>query len=335
MQGKNGIAAAGLAIQRILLRIRNASLTAALALGSACLVAATSAVAQQFDVIGANVQKRANGVLTLMGYQLTPDVTTSSLSISDSATSNPDLTMVTLGGGFTVSREFPLYLEGTAGYSRYDPTFVATQGQDERPVPVKWNSISGTGGIGWDFRIAENLVLRPIFNFSLGHVESDSAIAGRLLEGRTGAELDFLQNGRMNAYGLGGSLMLDYERFRPEGDIDVELRYTNINLRTFDSSAAVKGSVAAQSVNLWSRWRAPTGMTLLERPLRYVLEYTHTTFFGALDGVLGFNHLNAFGVGLEVDTSKYDIFVTRARMVVRYVVGEGVSGVSVGLAVSF
>ena len=90
-------------------------LGAALALGSACLFAPTSAAAQLFDFIGANVQKRANGVLALMGYQLTPDVTTSSLAISDGATGNPDLTMVTLGGGFTVSREFPLYLEGTVG----------------------------------------------------------------------------------------------------------------------------------------------------------------------------------------------------------------------------
>jgi hypothetical protein len=308
---------------------------AALALSSACQVAPTSAAAQLSDFIGANVQKRANGVLALIGYQLTPDVTTSSLAISDGATGNPDLTMVTLGGGFTVSREFPLYLEGTVGYSRYDPTFVATTGQEQRPVPVKWNSIAGSGGLGWDFRIAEDLVLRPIFNFSLGHVESDSAVAGRLVEGQTGVEGDFLQNGRMNAYGLGGSLMLDYERYRPDGEIDVELRYTNINLRSFDSSAAVRGSAAAQSVNLWSRWRAPTRLTLLERPLRYVFEYTHTTFFGSLDGVLGFNHLNAFGVGLEVDTSKYDIVATRARMIVRYVVGEGVSGVSVGLAVSF
>jgi hypothetical protein len=129
--------------------------------------------------------------------------------------------------------------------------------------------------------------------------------------------------------------MLDYERYRPENEIDVELRYTNIHLRSVDSPTAVEGSADAQSVNFWSRWRAPTGLTMLQRPIRYVLEYTHTTFLGDLDGVLGFNHLNTFGVGLELDSSAYDIIVTRWRMVMRYTVGESVHGWSLGLAVSF
>jgi hypothetical protein len=129
--------------------------------------------------------------------------------------------------------------------------------------------------------------------------------------------------------------MLDYERYRPENEIDAELRYTNIRLQSYDSPAAVEGSADAQSINLWTRWRAPTGIRMLQQPLRYVLEYTHTTFFGDLDGVLGFNHLNTFGVGLELDSSANGIIVTRWRMVMRYTVGESVSGWSLGLAVSF
>lgn len=315
-------------------------LTRALAAATLFAGAHGTALAQlvppaDWSLIGSNVQKRANGVLALMGFQLTPDVTTGSLAISNDPTSNPDFRQTSLGGGFTISKDFPLYLEGTAGYSRYDPTFVATGGEGERRIPVKWNSVSGTGGIGWDFPLTDELTLRPIFNFSLGRVASDSALAGLLLERRTGTELEFLANGRLKAYGLGGSLMLDYQRYRTENEIDVELRYTNIQLRSYDSPTAVQGSADAQSVNLWTRWRAPTGLTALQRPVRYVLEYTHTTFFGDLDGVLGFNHLNTLGVGLELDSSAYDIFVTRWRMVMRYTKGESVDGWSLGLAVSF
>jgi hypothetical protein len=74
---------------------------------------------------------------------------------------------------------------------------------------------------------------------------------------------------------------------------------------------------------------------MLERPLRYVLEFAHTTFVGDLDGVLGFNYLSSLGVGLELDSSAYDIHVTRTRLMARYKVGENVRGWSVGLAVSF
>jgi len=270
-----------------------------------------------------------NGVLSLMGYMLTPDVTTGGLAISNAATGNPDFGMTTLGGGFTSRKEFPLYLEGTLGYARYDPTFIASNGQTS--VAAKWDAYSATGGVGWDFPLARELVLRPVFNFSFGRVDSNLSAS----QTGTGEEIDCLRNGQLNAYGLGGSLVLDYERYRPESEIDVELRYTNIYLQSFSSSAAVKGSADAQSISFWSRWRAPSGFSMLQRPLRYVLEFAHTSFLGDLDGVLGFNHLSSFGTGLELDSSARDIAVTRTRLMARYKVGEHVTGWSIGLAVSF
>ena len=78
--------------------------------------------------------------------------------------------MSSSGGGFTLSRDFPLYLEGTAAYSRYDPTFVVSDGTDSRSIPTTWNSASATAGIGWDFPIAQDLVFRTIVNFSSGTV---------------------------------------------------------------------------------------------------------------------------------------------------------------------
>jgi hypothetical protein len=86
--------------------------------------------------------------------------TTSSLSINSGATGNPGFGQTQLGGGFTLSKSFPLYLEGTLAYSRYDPTFIATDGAQQRPLPTRWNTFSSTAGIGWDFRITDELVFR-------------------------------------------------------------------------------------------------------------------------------------------------------------------------------
>jgi hypothetical protein len=290
-----------------------------------------------FELVGASVQKRANAVLSLMGYSLTPDVTTGSLSINDSAASNPGFRLTTLGGGDILSRDFPLYLEGTAAYSRYDPVFVATNGVESRSIPVKWNTLTGTGGVGWDFFLTDDLKLRPIFNFSLGRVASDASIASFILENQTGLEIDFIKEGKLNAIGLGGSLMLDYEMSRPDYEIDVELRYTNIHIRTTrGTSAAVAGSADTQSVGLWSRWRAPIGgLTLLDRPLRYVLEFSHSRYFGDESAVLGVDYLSAVGAGLELDSSKYPIIITRTRMMFRYMFSPYAHGTSVGFAVSF
>ena len=129
--------------------------------------------------------------------------------------------------------------------------------------------------------------------------------------------------------------MLDYERYRPENEVDVELRYSNIHLQSFDSSQAVEGHADAQTFSVWSRYRAPSGMTALERPVRYVLEYAYTSFLADLRGVLGFEDVHSFGAGLELDSSNRDVYVTRTRLLVRYKIGNNVTGWALGLGISF
>lgn len=300
------------------------------------LLGTVSANAADSSVSGANLQNIANGVLMLMGYSLTPDVTTGSLSFTNAESGNPGFSMSSLGAGFTASSSFPLYLEGTAAYSRYDPTFVVTDGTEARRVPTKWNSFSTTVGIGWDFPIAYELVLRPIGNFSLGRVSSDLKIGKQIIENVTGEEIDFLDNGSLDAMGAGGSLMLDWERYRYANEIDVELRYTNIYLKSYsNTSDAIEGHADTQNISLWSRWRAPTGLTALDQPVRYVFEFSHTQFIGELRGAMGFDWLSSLGAGLELDSSAYPVIVTRTRLLGRYKFGNNVQGWSVGIACSF
>ena len=287
-------------------------------------------------VIGGNVKRHADAVLAVMSYTTVPDVTTSSLSINNGTTGNPGFGQTQLGGGFTLSKSVPVYMEGTLAYSRYDPTFVATDGAEQRALPTRWNTFSTTIGLGWDFHITDELVLRPILNGTIGRVSSDLKVGQSIVNHVTDSNIQFLNNGSLDAYGYGGSLMLDYEHYRENYEIDVELRATDIYLRSFGgSSEAVQGSATAQQFSLWARWRAPTGWHALDRPVRYVLETAYSHYFGDSAGVLGFNDLTSLGVGLELDSSKYPIVITRTRAIVRYVFGHNVHGVSLGLAVSF
>ena len=314
------------------------TITITLALGLVLASAPTMSQTNggQWVLIDGNLQKRVNGVLAMMGYTVFPDVTTSSLSISNSATGNPSMTMAQLGGGFTVSKSFPLYLEGNAAFSRYDPVFIATDGTEQREIPAQWSTLTGTVGVGWDFPLARELVLRPIANFTLGRMTSDLTAATRIVEGETGQEIKFLENGSLNAVGFGGSLMLDYEHYRENYEIDVELRYTTTYLQSIPgTSEELKGSTLSQNLNLWSRWRAPIGLTALHRPVRYVLEFTFSHYFGNQDDILGFNNLCSLGAGLELDSSYYSKLFSRVRLMGRYRFGEDVSGFSIGLGISF
>ncbi|MEY3731349.1 MAG: hypothetical protein RLZZ57_2105 [Pseudomonadota bacterium] len=289
---------------------------------------------------GYSLQQAADGVLGLLGYNVIPDVTASSLSISRGGQNDTGLQTTQFGLGFTVDPDFPLYLEGFLGYSRYDPRFVFSEGAQKSVLPTRWNNVSGTVGVGWDFPIIEGLVFRPILNASLGHVETDVSLIGRLLELKFNRELAFLDRGRMNAYGLGGSLMLDLNIQRPGYEVDLELRYTDIRLSTFgDTSTLVRGESDAKTANVWGRVRWPMDAEMFGRPLRWVVDFSHSRFFG--DQVaLGFDHLTKVGGGIEMNVGRYELGVwdfnmQSIRIVGRYLFGNNVSGASVGLAVSF
>ena len=281
------------------------------------------------------IKNNTDDVLALMSFSVVPDLTASFLSFDDSQMGQNRLLMTQFAGGDTISKTFPLYLEGSAAFMRYDPTFVATQGLERRRLPARWNSVALTGGIGWDFNITRNLVLRPIFNFSLAHLESDLSLLGRLADYNFDPSFDFLKNGRLNAYGLGGSLMLDYALVTPKYEVDVELRYTNIQLRSFESSSVVRGNAVAEAVSFYARYRAPTGLIVMDRPLRYVLEAATTSYIGDQRGLLGFNNLSSVGAGIEFDSSAKTSLISRTRIVARYAFGQNVRGFAVGLAVSF
>jgi len=281
------------------------------------------------------LKKRADALMTITGYSLTPDVTTGNLKINTGSGDRADLQMTSLGGGDRISANFPLYLEGTLALNRYNPTFTDGIGSSTVNIPMYWNSITGTGGIGWDFPITDQLRFRPIANVMLGHLESDASVATRYINNNRDVNLQFINSGRMNSYGLGGSVMLDYENYKPDQEIDIELRYTNIAIQTFDSSTAVQGSADSQSVSLWARSRIPTPFMALDRPLRAVFEVANTQFLGDLRGTLGFVTLSSIGTGIELDRSASDPIFSRIRLVFRYQFGLNIRGTSIGLAASF
>jgi opacity protein-like surface antigen len=281
------------------------------------------------------IKNNADDVLAIMAFSVVPDLTASFLSFDDAQSGQNRLNMIQFAGGESFGKTFPVYVEGSAAFMRYDPTFVATLGEQKRRLAARWNSIALTGGVGLDFPLSKNWVLRPIFNFSLGHLESDLSLAGRFLENQFDQSFDFLKNGQLNAYGLGGSVMLDYTLVKPAYEIDLELRYTIIRLKAFKSSQAVGGTASAEAASVYARYRAPTGLYVMDRPLRYVLELASTTYLGDQRGLLGFNNLSSVGAGIEFDSSAKSSLISRTRIVGRYAFGQNVRGFAIGLAVSF
>jgi hypothetical protein len=240
-----------------------------------------------------------------------------------------------VGGGFTWSKRMPLHLEGNAAYSRFDPVLLVSDGTGQRPVPVNRTSLSVTGGIGWDIPLAEHWTLRPILNFTWGHVSSDHEIPKWWIGSRTDVELECLERGRMNARGLGASLMVDCENSAPDTEVDLEMRCTDVKPRSSgDLSDVVQADASAASASVWVRRRVPTGWVVWDRPVRHVLEGAYTRFLGSQTEV-GVDCMTSLGLGIELDSRAHDIRVTRWRGLLRYKFGPDIAGWSVGLAAGF
>ena len=308
-------------------------------------VAAAQELGDRIDALRGALRGRGAGVLGLMGYNMTPDGSTNALQVNRTTASDDEgsslLTLGQFGAGFTVSESFPLWLEGYVGYARYDPRAVFT-GLGPRETPLRWNNVAATIGIGYDIRLAEYLWLRPIFNASLGYAAGDATLFGHFVSWRSGRDVALLTDRQAWVAGLGGSLMLAYYDYRPERDIDIELRYTQLELQTVgDTLRAARGTATAQTIGVWARYRWPTGLEAFGRPVRWVLDGSASYYIGDQADVLGFRWSVKAGGGIEVDLGRYEvgavgIYLSRVRLVARYFYGDGgVTGASVGLGMSF
>ena len=125
---------------------------------------------------------KTTGALAMFGMSALPTETASTLVLDTGSPSESiyDFKASQFGGGFTVSDQFPLYLEGFLGWNRYDPSLLVADSTRTSLLPLKWTSFAATGGIGWDFPLTDDLVLRPIAHISLGRIQTDASVLRRI-----------------------------------------------------------------------------------------------------------------------------------------------------------
>lgn len=303
-------------------------------------------VAARLEALRGSLRSRPGGVLGLMGYGVVPDGSANAVQVNSAAIGSGEegdttLTLSQFGFGFTVSEAFPLFLESYVSYARYDPRAVFT-GDAIRSTALRWNNFTGTLGVGYDIRLAENLWLRPIVNVSVGYAAGDATLFAAFVAARRDVDLSALTDRDVMAFGLGGSLVLAYYDYRPERDIDVELRYTQIQLETFGNTLpAARGTSTAETIGLWTRYRWPTGREAFGRPIRWVLDGSASWYLGDQKDAIGFAWSVKAGGGIEFDTGRWElgafgINLNRVRLIGRYFYGDNdITGYSVGIGMSF
>lgn len=291
------------------------------------------------DLFARGVRDKTTGALAIFGMSALPTETASTLLLNTGGESDEDYDFKggQLGGGFTVSDGFPIYFEGFLGWNRYDPVLLLSGTGRPSRLPLKWTSISATGGIGWDFSLTDHLVLRPMAHVSLGRVQTDLSVAATFIANQLGLDTSFLGAGGIWVGGGGASLGLEYNRrWDSDYEVDVTLRHTHLYLKPVFSDKDYAGEANAITTALWSRLRVPTGLHLWDRPIRGVFEVSGSYLPGDQGKVLGTDWLLQSGVGIEIDFSETWVpLLTTTRLTARYTRGERLEGFSIGLGASF
>lgn len=301
-------------------------------------VIAGPAAAQDWNgIFGALLRRNAEGALAAYGISAVPSETASTLSLDSSSDKYSSFTAAQLGGGFTLSEAFPLYLEGFLGYSRYNPVLVLGDKVVRTDLPLKWTTIAATGGMGWEVELNDDLSLIPMAHVSLGRIQSDSSIVAQIIADRLGLDTSFIDGGGMTVGGAGASLTLAYNhRWESDYEVDLTLRHTHIHLRPIGKNSDIIASADAITTAFWSRLRIPTGLHLFNRPVRIVTEASGSYLPGDQGRALQTTWLAQAGLGAEIDlTETWTPLVTTVRMVARVTTGERLQGFSLGLAASF
>lgn len=290
------------------------------------------------DIFKQLQRQNAAGSMAILGLVGIPDDSVGSIFLQSGQTGSAyDFRSAQLGGGFRISENFPLYLEGYAGYARYDPVLFFSNNGQTSELPLKWTSVALTGGVGWEFDLGEYWFLRPMAHISLGRTQSDSSVIAQVIANQLGLDAEYLESGGLWAGGYGGSATLGFRRrWDNDHELETRLRYTYLEYQPIgDDEDLLVTSNAANAV-LWTRYRFPTGWRLFDRPVRGVTDFSYSYLLGDQAKVLQTDWLARIGVGGEIDLSETWVpWVTTTRLMVRYYGSDTVNGFSVGLGISF
>ncbi|MES0827723.1 autotransporter outer membrane beta-barrel domain-containing protein [Ruegeria sp. SCP11] len=289
------------------------------------------------DGNGFDVRENIKGALAILGISAAPNESASVLLLDKNAANGDDYDLRggQIGGGFRISKSVPVYLEGYFGFSNYDPVFLLSGSSTRTDIESYWTSIAATGGVGWQFDISENWKIRPMVNFSIGRVQSDSSIAAQVISNALEEDLDFLSDGGITALGYGGSLVAEFNRrWASDYELDLRFRHTHIILEPLDTDLV--GQAEAISTVAWSRVRVPTQFTAFSQPTRWVGEASVSYIPGDQGIVLDSEWLAQRGGGVELDYSRNEFaWIKEFRLMARIAKGDNIKGYSAGIAIKF
>jgi hypothetical protein len=241
------------------------------------------------------------------------------------------------------------WLEGVSPYAELTLSYIhARQNVSLNPASalttgarVTFDATTALAGIGLDVPVLEPIggrtVLRPIFLAGYTRVTGDARFSGENAALLTTALQGLLTNVSSDSLMLGGAIALVHDR-ELGGDITMQasLRYNqiaDIGLNASDKALDTTNGFGVGTAAL--EFKGPTGIEIAGHGLRWIAFANGNWLFGPHRDALGFTSFVELGGGVEIATGTALPLVQGISLRGSGIFGDGITGWSVGLSVSF
>lgn len=290
-------------------------------------------IAQGIDPDASEAAARA--ALSALGVAATPNEALPTLSFLRASGTGADFRSYQLKGGFLLENR-KLFVEGLVAYQNYNPQVVFPDIAPGVQLNVTWESVAATFGLGWEFSLADNWKLRPLGHLSIGNVASGAKFDGFPLSAEA-ARAARAVDGNLDALGVGASLSLTRQGALGPWNTEYRLRHTFLDFQPIDSPTAGNAKASSNQTNLYARFTHPiNSIRLFDTPTRLVLDAGTVLYHGDSAAVLGTDWLASVGVGLEIDTERFNApLIKKARVMLKAIAAEEYDGFSFGVGIGF
>ncbi|NUU67310.1 hypothetical protein HQN64_14525 [Enterobacteriaceae bacterium BIT-l23] len=228
---------------------------------------------------------------------------------------------------------FRPYIEGTFGYVRSDQNLDLG---DSDYLRLDTKTLSALGGVGAEFDIASNTILRPMVLVGYSHTSNDASSAGFLGDTLYSAGRGVIADFKMRSMLYGGALELE-QRHRWENDVKLtaNLRYDYLVDDIYSASdSSLEERNEFNVLTGATELNGPTDLAPFGLPLRWI-GFITGTYMPDTRGDIGFDYFVEIGGGIELVDNGVIPGIEGVSLRGSGIVGDGVEGWSVGLSAEF
>lgn len=300
-------------------------------------------VDQLRDVLRSEAKRvdQGNAFQSLMIFGSMPGISTAHFSVDDDGSDDFTINPFKL----PLSHDFdPVwgtvrpYAELTLGYlTAKEKQHLNLVPPESTTVKADFTSYSALAGAGVSIPVSEHTVLRPIFLLGYAHVSDDAKVRGPYSDELSEAASDFLFDVDIDSYQVGAALQVEYQRpLANDINLAANARYNYLYSDVYNASDSVLETNDDFGVfTARAEFDGPTGQTVFGRDLRWIGFLAGTYLPGSQSDALGFDSFVEIGGGLEFVDPNVIQGIEGVSLRASGIVGDNVSGWSVGVELEF